>query len=185
MSLKTWYFGRSVAAWTRDASMGKMGSLARSIWRFLDGKKAILWLGLNMLQLKFPGLPIWGFINSAAHQIGWDGTSTGIDPAEALNAVAGVVALGHRLVKLWKENPLELEWKTIGQVPEVKDLANAVDPPVKALEVPEFEFVEERSKQDFVVGSEVNVRDGRRGIVMHAKERSSAGYVYVVRVVKK
>lgn len=164
--------------------MGKLGGIAKLIWTFLDGKKTILWAFVVAAERAFPHLPIWGFVDSAAGAIGWDKIAPAVNPDDLVMWGTLALALGHKLHKAWKDNPVDLKWETIGKVPEVKNLASMEPGPIK-VKLPDYEFVEERSKAVVPVGHQVTVADGRSGVVMFTKETSAQGYTYVVRVEKK
>mgnify|MGYP001290542709 CR=1 FL=1 len=155
---------------------GKMGSGVKRVWVFLDGKKTFLWLGVTVIQLKFPNLPFWGFINAAAHQIGWDTAVPGVDAGQLVDVLTLAIALGHKLAKAWKDSDMELKWETIGQIPSLKK----IDAPIAPSNATPA-LVDYRSKDVLLVGARVQLPNGKSGVVFVTKENSSTGFTYGVK----
>lgn len=83
--------------------MGKLGTVPKSVWGFLDGWKLFLWSGVVALKAFFPDLPVWGMVDSGASAIGWDKLVPLIDPDALLQWGTLGIAMGHKVVKAYKE----------------------------------------------------------------------------------
>jgi hypothetical protein len=90
---------------------------------------------------------------------------------------------------LKKEDDMELEWKTVGKVPEVKVLPKLEIPvqelkpepaPAPAPESTTPRLVDMRSKVGLAIGAKVPLPGGKWGVVISSKEQSSTGYTYLV-----
>lgn len=184
MSLQTYYVSKRVKALAKEADMGKLGNAGKNVWAFLDGKKTILWAIVVALQKAFPGLPVWGYVDAAANQLGWQNLPLALDPDQLVLWGTLAFGLGHKAVKAWKETPVKLEWKTIGEVPEIKDLKAAPQvaeaPVAPAAPAPNPKLSDVRSKKQIMVGTVVLLNDGTKGVVIGIKEQSANGYTYSV-----
>lgn len=161
---------------------GNASDFARKTWQFLDGKKTFLVLGLISLKHYFPGLPIWPFVDSAFSAIGWKDVAPAVDPDTFFTFISLGLALGHRLHKAWGES-MPVEWKTIGTVPEIKDLKSptlveAPVPPVAPPPTPRISDV--RAKKELKIGTFVLLSDGKSAVITKVKERSANGFTYEV-----
>jgi hypothetical protein len=189
MSLVTWAGKKIVAGKAKslleDTLSGKFGNVARAVWLWLDGKKTLIWALVLAGRHAAPGLPIWSWVDVVANAIGWHDIAPAIDPDALLTWITLGIALGHKVDKALRGEPVELEWTKIGEVPPVKDLSKAPEAAVLKVITPDFEFVEVRSKETIPVGHSVITPDHRQGVIMSTKESTATGYTYVVRVEKK
>ena len=162
---------------------GKFGNGGRAVWAFLDGKKLFIWTGVIALKHMFPNLPIWGFVDAAAGAVGWKDLTPLIDPDQLVTWVTLGIAIGHKLHKAWGGD-VEVEWKTIGEVPEVKVLPKEQAVEVQPIASPVTEhLVDFKSKAVIPVGTKIPLASGW-GVVIYTKETSGTGYTYAVRQVQ-
>ena len=162
----------------------KMGKGAKQFWQFLDGKKTFIWCAVLVAKHFFPNVPIWAFVDAAAAQIGWHDIAPAVDPDQLITWITLGIALGHKMHKALGGDVKNLEWKTIGTVPEIKDLESleklpeAPIPP--AVSNPNPKLTDVRSKKAIPVGTIVLMSDGNKGVIVGTKEQSGSGYVYSV-----
>lgn len=86
--------------------MGKLGAFARSLWRFLDGWKTFILVPLLMLEAHCqvnacPGP--FGYLGAIINGLGWRHVAPAIDPGEVSKWLAVTIALGHKLVKAFRQ----------------------------------------------------------------------------------
>ena len=124
--------------------------------------------------------------------MGWDHEATTVvDVNEWVQGLTNTLDLVGTITALWgfihpymKEGELpKVEWNTIGQVPEIKELPKPVS--VVAQRPVVYEELEVNSKEQLPMGTKVRTPDGREGVTLVQKAVSGSGYVYTVRVEKR
>jgi hypothetical protein len=97
--IKRALFGRAVARYAKEASMGKLGTAGKAVWNFLDGWKTWIWAVVMALKIAFPQLPVWGYVDAAAGALGWNAVAPAVDPGQLVQWGTFAIAVGHRLKK--------------------------------------------------------------------------------------
>lgn len=100
--LKQRVFGWWFAGKAEEARVGKLGSFALKVWRFLDGWKTWLWAIAMALKTVHPEWGCWGYVDAAAHAVGWDAILPAVDPGALAQWGTFTLAVGHRLLKAYK-----------------------------------------------------------------------------------
>lgn len=104
--------------------MGKLGSIAKSAWTFLDGWKSWIVAVVAVYKLACHDCGGAGYAAAVIHALGWDTVTAAFDPAQALAAGLVVIALGHKVVKAVRQYstgvPMEYVLTNTGAVLEVE-----------------------------------------------------------------
>ena len=107
MGLWRWAKQRAFQRWLRrvakEASVGKMGAAAKSVWGFFDGWKSWIVAVVAVYKLAFPQAAYLGYLDSALLSLGWDQAAQAFDPKQAMEAGLVLAALGHRFMKAVRE----------------------------------------------------------------------------------
>ncbi len=83
--------------------MGKLGAVPKAVWGFLDGWKSYVVAVVSDYKLVCVNCASSGYLDASLSALGWDRVSGAFDAQEAVTAGLVIVALGHKLVKAYKQ----------------------------------------------------------------------------------
>jgi hypothetical protein len=102
-AIKDTAWSLAVKRWVGQVKEGKMGAQAKRLWTLLDGHKSWIMALWAAAEAYAPGMAPTHYIDVALHAIGWDRVAPAIDPGLILFWVGLAVAVGHRLLKAYRE----------------------------------------------------------------------------------
>jgi hypothetical protein len=83
--------------------MGKLGAAVKWTWNALSGWKTFIVAALLIAQTIWPEMPAFHWFGVLLDGVGWSKVVPAVDPDEAAKQILGAVALGHKLVKAYRQ----------------------------------------------------------------------------------
>lgn len=156
------------------------------------GPRVLTWLNGSPGRKRAIGAALMG-IGTALKFLGYSDIGVDVEGLnDLLQAVSNASDLFGLVMYIWghahnylrKKDEMPVEWTTIANVPELKEIPKPA-PEVVAQRTVSYEEIDVQTKEDIPVGTRIRASDGREGVVMLTKSRSAAGYTYAVRVEKR
>lgn len=100
--IKSIFITKEVSGEVKDIKMGKLGSAAKAVWNFLDGKKRIimvLLLGVEYYMRQHGTTGPITYIDAIVKGLGWDTVAPDVDPAQIAVGIGSAIAIIHAIKK--------------------------------------------------------------------------------------
>jgi membrane glycosyltransferase len=110
---------RALAAGVEELKEAKMGPL-KLVWTFLSGWKRVIVLLLFVAQSVCASFGITGpfqYLGMLLSALGWSASDAAMDPSVVSGAVLTLIAVGHAIVKAWREWRAGVPALHVGSVP--------------------------------------------------------------------